>query len=69
MTSARLSPRGLAAGAAAFTIWGLFPVYLHPLSGVPALQIIAHRVAWSCLLLLGVLLWRAELGVLTTTLG
>jgi chloramphenicol-sensitive protein RarD len=68
MTSARLSPRGLAAGAAAFTIWGLFPVYLHPLSGVPALEIIAHRVTWSCLLLLGVMLLRAELGRITATL-
>jgi chloramphenicol-sensitive protein RarD len=69
MTSARLSPRGLAAGAAAFTIWGLFPVYLHALSGVPAIQIIAHRVAWSCLFLLGWMLLRGELGRLTTTLG
>ena len=43
MTAARLSPRGLAAATAAFSIWGLFPVYLHPLSGVPALQVIAHR--------------------------
>jgi chloramphenicol-sensitive protein RarD len=69
MTPARLSPRGLAAGAAAFTIWGLFPAYLHPLSGVPALEIIAHRVAWSCLFLLGVMLLRAELGRLTAVLA
>lgn len=66
---ARLSSRGLAAGAAAFTIWGLFPVYLHALSAVPAVQIIAHRVAWSCLFLLGWMLLRGELGRLTTTLG
>lgn len=69
MTPARLSPRGFAAGSAAFFIWGLFPVYLHPLSGVPAMQIIAHRVAWSCLLLTAVLLLRGELGRLTTTLA
>lgn len=69
MTATRLSPRGLAAGAAAFTIWGLFPVYLHPLSGVPALEIIAHRVAWSCLLLLTLMLLRGELGRLTSVLG
>jgi chloramphenicol-sensitive protein RarD len=43
MTAARLSPRGLAAAAVAFSIWGLFPVYLHPLSAVPAIQVIAHR--------------------------
>ena len=69
MTSARLSPRGLAAGAAAFAIWGLFPLYLHPLNGVPALQVIAHRVSWSCLFLIGWMLLRGELGRLAVTLA
>ena len=69
MSTARLSSRGLAAGAAAFTIWGLFPVYLHPLSPVPAVQIIAHRITWSCLFLVVVLLVRGELGALTTVLA
>ena len=69
MTGARLSPRGLAAGAAAFTIWGLFPVYLHPLRGVPALQVIAHRITWSCLFLVAWLLLRGELGDLRVTLA
>jgi chloramphenicol-sensitive protein RarD len=68
MTAARLSPRGLAAGTAAFTIWGLFPVYLHPLSAVPAIQVIAHRVTWSCVLLLVWMLLRGELGTLGATL-
>jgi EamA domain-containing membrane protein RarD len=36
VTAARLSPRGLAAGATAFTIWGLFPVYFHALNAVAA---------------------------------
>jgi len=69
MTPARLSPRGLAAGATAFAIWGLFPVYLHPLSGVPATQVIAHRVSWSCVFLLGWMLLRGQLGRLTVTLS
>jgi chloramphenicol-sensitive protein RarD len=68
MTAVRLSPRGLAAGTAAFTIWGLFPVYLHPLSNVAAIQVIAHRVTWSCVLLLGLMLMRRELGTLAATL-
>jgi chloramphenicol-sensitive protein RarD len=67
MTAARPSSRGLAAGAAAFAIWGLFPVYLHPLRGVPALQVIAHRITWSCLFLVAWLLLRGQLGVLTVT--
>jgi chloramphenicol-sensitive protein RarD len=68
MTPARLSPRGLAAGTAAFSIWGLFPVYLHPLSAVPATQVIAHRVSWSCLFILSWMLARGQLGRLTAIL-
>jgi chloramphenicol-sensitive protein RarD len=66
---ARLSPRGLAAATAAFVIWGLFPVYLHPLHEVSAVQVIAHRVTWSCVFILAWLLMRGELSRLTSTLG
>jgi chloramphenicol-sensitive protein RarD len=61
MRAARLSSRGLLAGAAAFTIWGLFPVYLHPLREVPVIQVIAHRITWSCLFILLWMLGRGEL--------
>jgi chloramphenicol-sensitive protein RarD len=67
VTRANLSRRGLAAAAAAFSIWGLFPVYLHALSGVSALQVIAHRVAWSSLFLMTWLLLRGQLGLLSVT--
>lgn len=66
---ARLSPRGLAAATAAFVIWGLFPVYLHPLHEVSAIQVVAHRVTWSCIFILVWLLLRGELSRLTATLG
>jgi chloramphenicol-sensitive protein RarD len=69
VTRANLSRRGLAAAAAAFSIWGLFPVYLHALSGVSALQVIAHRIAWSCLFLMTWLLLRGQLGLLSVTLA
>jgi chloramphenicol-sensitive protein RarD len=69
VTAARLSPRALAAAAAAFSIWGLFPLYLHPLSRVPAIQVIAHRVIWSCVFLLAWMLARGELGRLAGTLA
>jgi chloramphenicol-sensitive protein RarD len=68
MSAARLSPRGLAAAAAAFSLWGLFPVYFHPLSHVSAVQVIAHRVSWSCLFLLGWILLRGELGRVALTI-
>jgi chloramphenicol-sensitive protein RarD len=67
MTAARLSPRGLAAGGAAFALWGLFPVYFHSLSGVPALQIIAHRIVWSAVFLVAWMAVRGELGLLSAT--
>jgi chloramphenicol-sensitive protein RarD len=67
MTAARLSSRGLAAAAAAFIIWGLFPVYFHWLSAVPALQIIAHRIAWSAVFLCAWMALRGQLGLLSVT--
>ncbi len=37
-------------------IWGLFPLYWKWLQHVPALQLICHRILWSCLILAGVIL-------------
>jgi len=34
-------------------MWGLFPVYWKWLHNVPALQLICHRILWSCLILIG----------------
>ena len=34
-------------GLSAFVIWGLAPIYFKALEGVSALEILAHRVAWS----------------------
>ena len=65
----RLPSRGLAAATAAFTIWGLFPIYLYALRAVPALQVIAHRVTWSCLFLLAWMGLRGELGRLSAALA
>lgn len=45
----------------AYVIWGLFPLYFKALESVPALQILAHRMAWSllvvALLLAGLRRW------------
>jgi chloramphenicol-sensitive protein RarD len=64
MSAAARARRGLLAGAGAFMVWGLFPLYLYPLQVVPPLQIIAHRIAWSCLFILVVMSARAELHAL-----
>jgi chloramphenicol-sensitive protein RarD len=58
---------GVASGAAAYLMWGLLPLFLRLLSGVPSLQILSHRVVWSLLLLLGITTlmrrWRSLLAV------
>lgn len=51
MADARDSREGLLLGAGAFTLWGLYPFYFKALAHVPALEIVAHRIVWSTLLL------------------
>ncbi len=42
--------RGLLAGILAFSIWGLLPLYWKLLSGVPAYEILCHRILWTFIL-------------------
>jgi chloramphenicol-sensitive protein RarD len=56
--------RGLGAAVAAYLAWGLLPLYFKALQGVPAVEILAHRVVWSVLLLAGLLAWRRDLAAL-----
>ena len=53
--------QGVAITAAAFVIWGLFPLYWHLLKAVPSPLIIAHRIVWSTLLVVGWLLLTSRL--------
>ena len=57
--------RGVTAVTTAFVIWGLFPLYLKPLTHVPALEILAHRIAWCLLFVLGWLAWKGRLHEVT----
>ncbi|WP_425501665.1 EamA family transporter RarD [Pseudoxanthomonas koreensis] len=59
---AGIDRRGLAGTAGTFAIWGVVPVYWHLLKLVPSFQIMAHRVVWSALLVVGWLLLRDGLG-------
>mgnify|MGYP002403518863 CR=1 FL=1 len=62
-----VAPRGgggLSATIGAFAIWGLFPLYLRVLAVVPALQLVAHRVAWACVFVFGWIAVRGELASL-----
>lgn len=42
---------GLWHGVGAYVLWGVLPVYWKLLAHVPALQIVAHRVVWSFVVL------------------
>lgn len=45
------SLKGIYYGVAAFVMWGLVPVYFKAVSHISPLEVIAHRVVWSCLFL------------------
>src|SRR5258706_13923025 len=61
--------KGFTAAAAAFAIWGVFPLYLRPLQQVSPFQVIAHRVGWSCIFVLVWMAIRGELASLRATLA
>lgn len=44
--------RGFLFGAAAYTIWGVFPLYFPLLEPADAIEILAHRVFWSLVTML-----------------
>ncbi len=48
--------KGMLYGIAAYVMWGFFPIYWKWLHGVPAMQLLSHRIAWSFILLFAVIL-------------
>lgn len=46
------SRHGVLFAIAAYTIWGLAPIYFKWLQQIPALEILAHRIIWSFVLVL-----------------
>jgi chloramphenicol-sensitive protein RarD len=43
-----------------FSIWGLFPIYFKLLGQVPALEVLAHRILWSMVVLLALILVQGQ---------
>lgn len=62
-TSAHLRAGALAA-ASAFLIWGTVPVYWKQMTAVSAPELIAHRIVWSLVFLLGIVAWQKEFAAL-----
>jgi len=59
---------GVLAAVAAFSLWGILPIFWKLLSFLPSSSIVAQRTAWSLLLLLAVLRGRKEIGHLVAAL-
>lgn len=59
---ARILKRGTLAAFAAYGMWGIIPLFWKQLGAVPALEVLCHRVLWSALFLVAVLLFKGRLG-------
>lgn len=48
--------KGILLGIGAYALWGFFPIYWKLLHDVPALQLLGHRIGWSFIFLMAVIL-------------
>lgn len=48
--------KGVLAALTAYTLWGFFPIYWKTIKVVPAYEILCHRIIWSLLFLITLLL-------------
>ena len=62
MSAAAIDRKGLIVTSLTFLLWGVVPLYWYLLQAVPSFQIIAHRIVWSGLLVVGWLVHRNRLG-------
>ena len=53
---------GIGYALLAFSSWGFLPIYWKLLDTIPSLEILAHRMVWSVLFLLGLLAIQKRLG-------
>lgn len=44
--------KGVAFGLGAYLMWGCFPLFFALFEGVPAFEVLIHRVLWSCVFLM-----------------
>lgn len=69
MTDRQTSLRqGYIVGIVCYLLWGVLPVYFKAVSAAMPLEVVAHRVVWSVLLLFLILVLRGRLTVLARLL-
>lgn len=52
--------KGVLSGIAAYLMWGFFPLFIKAIQAVPALQILLHRISWSFIFLVIVIIARRQ---------
>lgn len=62
-SSSSLPTAGLAAAVGAYLLWGTLPIYWKLLSAVPAMEVLAHRILWSCVFLFALLLAKQSMSL------
>ncbi|GAB1432105.1 EamA family transporter RarD [Spirochaetota bacterium] len=60
--------KGLFFGIMAYSLWGLLPVFWKQLDSVNALEILAHRISWSFVMLLLLNIFSGKKSILLTVL-
>lgn len=63
------SAAGLVLGLTAYALWGVLPIYFKELHGVPAVDIVAHRILWSLPFLAGLITARRGWGKVRAALS
>lgn len=54
MEEQEMVKKGLASAIGAYVLWGILPIYWKLVGDVPAQEVIAHRIVWSLLFMLAV---------------
>ena len=62
MNDHRRKREGLLYGIGAYGLWGLLPLYFKRVAHLPPLEVLAHRVVWSFLLLALIAIFAARWG-------
>jgi chloramphenicol-sensitive protein RarD len=52
--------RGIWLAVGAYGAWGILPIYFKALSNVPPLEMLANRIVWSLLFMVGVITWKRD---------
>jgi len=60
---------GICYGIAAYSLWGILPLYWKLMESVPALEILAHRICWSFIFMLLVVYFYRKRGSLSAIIA